>query len=685
MARPTLSALFLFGVLGCRAETITYPPGILASFESSAEIQPDQGSAKARASNEHATHGKQSLEVTLEGEESGFGIEARPQPFQFTGAKKLLIDIYREGMPISLIFRVYDADAKPYSIWYYRLQPGPNTVELDVAGMAAFLDVKRVKRIYAYAEQGSGKVFVDNIRLASEPIDLTATIQKPVAHPKKVPPGSGLLNGDFEVGLTGWNSWGEWDDGKYFFGSDFGDNACSGSASLKIICEKRGRGGVFTEPMYMPAGNYELRFWAKGDENGSLMRWTFEGNDQARAAVEKNFESDIFPVDLDWKEYRYEVPLRGDAALRLYFFSVGEGTLYIDGASLVLKGKEDRPPYRVESSQPPREVEIQGNRIFLDGKPFFPIGVYLGKPSMLEETGFNVMMPSVMNPEIIEESNKTGILLTPELTGVMRAHLPWQVDVAMEPFKSHPNIFAWYLCDEPDHAMMTVPPAEMRLATKRIKEMDPKRPTWGVVMSWADANMFQYADTVDILATDIYPIEDAKTKKPLTMVSEKVDMLVKATGGKKPAIAVLQSTPKATPAEEVCMTYLALTHGANGIFYWQLFEAQEDPAVWTAMKNLSREVKALSPVLTAPELPTPSKVSDPEIHTLTRRLGDRLYVLSVNASPGEKKGIKFSHPDASGPEAKVLFEKRGAAVAGGVWSDDFQGYQRHCYSIPLKQ
>ncbi len=59
------------------------------------------------------------------------------------------------------------------------------------------------------------------------------------------------------------------------------------------------------------------------------------------------------------------------------------------------------------------------------------------------------------------------------------------------------------------------------------------------------------------------------------------------------------------------MTYLALTHGANGIFYWQLFEAQEDPAVWTAMKNLSREVKALSPVLTAPELPTPSKVSDP--------------------------------------------------------------------------
>jgi hypothetical protein len=677
-----LFGTLLFGLTGCQAETITYPPGILASFESSAEIQPDQGSAQVRVSTEHATQGKQSLEVTLEGEESGFGIEARPKTFDLSKAKKLLLDIYREGMPISLIFRLYDNDAKPYSVWYYRLQPGPNTVELDIAGMAAFLNTQQVKRIYAYAEQGTGKLYVDHLRLAAEPIDLTNTIKKPVAHPKLVPAGNGLLNGDFEVGLTGWNSWGEWDDGRYFFSSDFGDNACSGSASLKIICEKRGRGGVFTEPMYMPAGVYELRFWAKGDANGSLMRWTFEGNGEARAAVEKNFESDVFPVDIDWKEYRYEVPLKANAALRLYLFSLGEGALYIDAASLVLKGKEDRPPFKVATKEPPKRVEVRGNRIFVDDRPFFPLGVYLGKPSMLAETGFNVMMPSAMTPEVIEESNQTGILLTPELTGVMRAHLPWQVDVAIEPFKAHPNIFAWYLCDEPDHAMMTVPPAEMRLATKRIKELDPNRPTWGVVMSWADANMFQYADSVDILATDIYPIEDENTKKPLTLVSDKVDMLMKATAGRKPGIAVLQSSSKVTSAEEVAMTYLALTHGANGLFYWQLFEAQEDPQMWTTMKNLSREIKALSPVLTAPDLPQSTKTSDPEIHTLTRRLGDRLYVLSVNASREFKRQVRLAHPDAAPAEAKILFEKRNTQVKDRHWSDDFEGYERHVYSIP---
>jgi hypothetical protein len=682
MVRQFLLTFMLGFVAGCQAEAITYPPGTLASFEAAVEIQADQGNASIRATKEHVTNGKQALEVTLDGPESGFGIEARPNPFNLQGAKKLLIDIYREGMPISLTFRLADTAGKSYSVWYYRLQPGSNTVELDITGMAAFLDIKSVKRIYAYADQGSGKLFVDHIRLAKEPIDLANTITKPVEHPKKVPSGNGLLNGDFEVGLTGWNSWGEWDDGRYFFSSDFGDNACSGSASLKIICEKRGRGGVFTEPMFMPAGTYELRFWAKGDEKGSLLRWTFEGNAEARAAVEKNFESDIIPADIEWKEYRYEVPLKTDAALRLYIFSLGEGTLYIDGASLVLKGKENRPPFKVKATTPPRHVEIEGNRFFLDGKPFFPLGVYLGKPSMLAETGFNILMPSIMSPEVIEESQQTGILLTPELTGLMRAHLPWQVGIAMEPFQSHPNIFAWYLCDEPDHAMMTVPPAEMRLATKKVKEIDPKRPTWGVVMSWADANMFQYADSVDILATDIYPIEDAKTKKPLTMVADKVDMLVKATGGKKPAIAVLQSTPLATPAEEIAMTYLALTHGANGIFYWQLFEAQQDPDVWTTMKNLSREVKALSPVLTAPDFQTPTKVSDPEIHTLARRLGNRLYVLSINASPDPKRQVTLNHPDATGAEAKVLFEQRNASIQKGQWTDDFEGYERHVYSIP---
>ena len=682
---PLTILLSVCFIAGCHEKGVTYADGVIASFESKDEVQPGEGTAAIRQSTEHVTAGRYSLEATLQGAESGFGFHAWNKPFDFSTAKKLYFDAYRDGAPISLIFRVFDEKDKPYVVWYYRLLKGENLVEIDVPGMAASgLDVKKIKRIYMYVEEGSGKLFVDNFRTAEKPIDLDTLVKKPTVHPKRVPSGNGLLNGDFEAGLAGWNSWGEWDDGLYSFGAGFNDEAYSGSASMKIVCEKRGRGGIFTEPMYMPAGVYEFRFWAKGDAKDSLMRWTFVGEGDARAAVEKNFESDVQTLGTEWKEYKYVVPINANVALRLYFFSVGAGTVLIDAASIVLQGKENIPPYHVPDGKPPHSIKVEKNRMFLNGKPFFPIGMYLGHPDALANTGFNCLMPSTMAPEIIEESDRTGVLLSPELTGVMRGHLPWQVGVAVKPFKNHAQLFGWYLCDEPDHAKMTVPPMEMRLATKMIHEIDPNRPTWAVVMSWADSNMYQYADTVDILATDIYPIEEANKKRPLVEVGEKTDVLKRAVGKNKPGIAVLQSTGKATPDEEIAMTYLALVHGADGVFYWQLFEAQENPEVWQTMVDLSLEVKALTPVLTAPEFDKPVKVSDPRIHTLTRKLGNRLYVLTINSSPEPVAGVKFSHADVQSPAAKVLFERRDTPIAGDTWTESFKPYERHVYSIPAK-
>lgn len=679
------TGLCLFGCLmtGCAKETTTYAAGVVASFEATAEVQPDQGTARIRQSTEHATHGKYSLEVSLDGSESGLGLGA-PTTWDFTGASKLLLDIYRDGLPIGLNCRFFDANDKPYVVWYYRLEPGSNLVEIDLTGLAQFIDPARVKRMYFYVDEGSGRIFIDNVRLSSQPVDLEATLKRPESHPKRVPNGNGLLNGDFEVGLAGWGSWGEWDDGKYLFSSGVGAEACSGSASLKIICEKPGRGGVFTDPMFMPEGTYQFRFWARGEGNDARMRWTFEGDANSRALVERNFESDVISLGPEWREFRYEVPIRGNAALRLYFFSLGSGTVLIDAASLVLVGKEERPPYKIEPAGAPSQITVQGNRFFQDGKPFFPLGIYMGKPSMLKGTGFNCQMPSAVTPEVFDESIASQTFVTPELTGVLRAHLPWQVGIAMEPFKGHPHLFGWYLCDEPDHVRMTVPPPELRLASKFAKRMDPDRLTWAVVMSWADSNMFQYADTVDVLATDIYPIDDVNAKRPLVEVAHKTDTLMKAVGPNKPGIAVLQATPKATPAEEYAMTYLALTHGANGLFYWQLYDIFENPAAWGTMTDLSLEVAALSPVLTAPDYRSQAKVSDPKIHQLTRRIGNRLYILSVNESPDPVAGVEFSHEHVDAAAGKVLFERRDIPVKGTSWRDNFAGYERHVYSIPAR-
>lgn len=669
--------------LGCQENPAhVRSDGVLASFESKHEIHPDEGSAPIRQSNEHATEGRHSLEVTLDREEAGFGFPLNP-PVDFRGHSKVLVDVYNTGAPTSLISRVFDSKENVYVVWYYKLDPGPNVVELDVAGMGHNVDLSSVRRLYFYVEQPAGKLYVDNVRLSKEPLDWASRVERPTSHPSKDPPGNLLANGDFELGLSEWESWGEWDDGQYDFGSGFGENAISGMASVQITCRRVGRGGIFNDPMFLPAGNYVLRFWAKGTGDKPVMRWIFAGDDASRAAVAANLESPPIELTDQWREFRYQIMLRANAALRIYFFSIGGGTVYIDAASLVIPGADPIIAPARKDAVGPRRVTTHGDRILVDNKPFFPIGIYLAKPEALAGTGFNCTMPGRIDQDVLEECQKRNILVSPDLTGVMRAHLPWQAPVAIEQFKNHPAVFGWYLCDEPDHAAWTVPPPEMRLAAAEIKKVDPLHPTWAVVMCWADSNIYQYADTVDILATDVYPIDEG-SRRPLKEIAEKTDVLRKAVEGKKPVFVVTQASKLVSPTEETALTYLAVTHGANGIFYWQFHDAMESPELWQHLVGLSHELKGLSPVLTAEGDPTPIASPDPRIHVLSRPLGDRLYVLAVNEGPEPIANVEFFDARVQDEPAKVLFEKRDVRVAGAKWRDNFAGYARHVYSLPMR-
>lgn len=655
---------------------------LLFSFETPAEVQPGQGTAPIAASTLHATHGEQSLEVRLDREEAGFGVEAPGAGFDFRGARKLLVDVFNEGGPTSLITRVFDAKGQTYVAWYYHLQPGRNTVELDVAGMGHVVDLAAVKRLYFYVEQPGGTLYVDNVRLSDSAVEMDETSRPAAPRPRLERAGNVLENGDFELGMAGWHSWGEWDGGEYKFGSGSGANAHSGAASLEISCVRPGRGGVFTDPMIFRAGEYDLRFWAKGGGANAVMRWTFEGQSPA-AASGQNLDSGPIRLGRDWKEFRYRVVLTTDVALRLYLFSIGAGTVYIDAVSLVPKAAEGRAAISDSAKSVPRRVTTEGERIFVDGRPFFPIGIYHARPEALAGTGFNSVVALKVDREYLDACEQANIMVSPELTGVMRGRLPWQTPEAVEPYKNHPAIFGWYLCDEPDHAAWTVPPPEMRLATRLLKKADPAHPTWTVVMCWADSNLYQYADTVDVLSTDVYPIEEEGGRRPLVEVAEKTEALRRAVGGEKPVILVTQASKLVRPAELYALTYLAVTHGAAGIFYFNYSEAAEDPAVWETLASISRELQGISPVLTT-GAPREIRPSDGRIHALARRLGDRLYVVAVNEGAAPVRGVEFASAEAKGEPIQVLFERRTVQLAGAVWRDDFGGYERRVYSVPAK-
>lgn len=655
---------------------------LLCSFETEAEMKSCTGSAPFKQSTDHASLGDKSVEVDLNAAEATFGIRADGRPFDFTGTSKLKFDVFRPGDPCHIILRVFDRDKKRYVVWYSLVRSGKNTLEFDVHGMSTELDLAKIDELVLYAEQPVGKLYLDNVRLTrnGEVDDIAPPPSS--GKPERIIPGNLIKNGGFELGLAEWESWGEWDDGKYLFGTAQGEEANHGAAAVEITAKKVGRGGIWSQPLFLPPGNYELRFAAKGKGNGVKTFWTFDGDGKHNIAT--GLRCQPFAVGSDWKSHRFEVGVgRAAAVVRLYLFSVGDGTLLLDDISLVNTDRvADTVADRSNRNWRPKTVALAGQNLTIDGKPVFPIGIFNGKPEALKGTGINFIVSGMPDEELLESCRKTGIMICPNLQGVMRAHLPWQAPKVIEPIMNHPSILAWYLCDEPDHSGWTVPPAEMRLATKLLNKTDPNHPVWTVVMSWADSNLFQYGDTVNILSSDVYPFADGK-KNPLEVVANKAAVLRKAVKEERPVWMTTQATKVATPLENRAMTYLAICGGARGIVYWEFYEANGDPTTWKTVVDLTLELKTLSPILTAPAPANTLAISNPNVHAILREYDGSLFVLAVNGSANPVGNVGLAVSDLTGTKsANVLMEKREFPIREGRFADDFGPYERHIYEIP---
>ncbi|HID08388.1 MAG TPA: hypothetical protein EYP10_14720, partial [Armatimonadetes bacterium] len=582
----------------------------LLSFETSADLNRCTGSAIRKLVGEHATDGRRSLLIDLSEATPTFAIQAGEKPFDFRGWDKLKLDIYREGHPISIHLRVHDRKGNRYVSWYYLVRTGYNVVEYSIWGMSSAIDISQIDKLAFYTPKRSGKLYIDNVRLTKGRDDDSWLLPKIKPKPLLNVRGNLIRNGDFEFGLQYWGSWGQWDGGAYIFGCGMGEDAYSGTASAAIICQRRGRGGIFTSPsarFQLKPGEYRFSFFAKGSDKGVRMFWQFEGQGREGAglsyAIRENYGSKRFDVPTRWTKYEYRVKVVRDVGpLAIYFYSVGGGILFIDAVSLVREGEVTEAVATPRQPMKPSKVEIRGTVTYVNGKPFFPIGFYNAEPESLRGTGFNFICrdpgPGMPGLEFLDHCYANGIMVSINMEGIMRAHLPWQAPELIEPFKNHPAVFGWYVCDEPDHPRWTVPPPEMRLATSLLHRTDPNHPTWTVVMPWADSNIYQYADTVDIIATDMYPIADYN--RQLIRVAHATDVLRRAVKWERPVWMVTEATSKATPQEEYAMTYLAVTHGANGIIYWNFNSARRNPKIWNTMVRISLELKRLTPALTSP-------------------------------------------------------------------------------------
>ena len=186
---------------------------------------------------------------------------------------------------------------------------------------------------------------------------------------------------------------------------------------------------------------------------------------------------------------------------------------------------------RVEK-MPDWKVRIdKHNRVLVDGKPFYPVSIYLSWYSDqafedIVNSPFNcVMCYRHMTREQLDKFHAAGIKVIYSIKDVLlgrpacpkeivdeKSEYEW-VDNHVKSFKDHPAILAWYINDELGTEWLD----KLRVRYTHVRAVDPDHPAFMVLYQIGKIN--QYAGTFDVMGTDPYPVA-GKEPKPISMVAD---------------------------------------------------------------------------------------------------------------------------------------------------------------------
>ena len=423
---------------------------------------------------------------------------------------------------------------------------------------------------------------------------------------------------------------------------------------------------------------------------GAMIQWA---NPEIYGTLE--FDSD----SLDFGPYCLEAQL--------------EAYIYQDAAKPVILGSAKIDGEVLPAGKRPRVYIDRHRRTIVEGKPFFPLGFYLGtiQDADLEKmaaAGFNCVMPYAFSSmplakagELLDVAQRRGIKVIysvkdlyagtsifPKggIDGITDADAA--VTAIVERFRSHPAVLAWYLNDELPATMRRALEARYRL----VRGLDPDHPTWAVLFQVDE--LADYRHTCDVLGTDPYPIPD----RPVTMAGDWARKTRDATGGacafwQVPQVFDWANYHKNEPAEKHraptydemrAMTYLALAGGAKGLIYYSFFDLQRDrlgfDARWKDVSRLGEEVRSLMLALLAADAPPPEVKVDGGPAWAAFRDGKRLWVLVTNP---EKLAATMRLAVPAGVGSAKTGSGRTLAVKDGTIVEELQPLACETYAMDL--
>lgn len=289
--------------------------------------------------------------------------------------------------------------------------------------------------------------------------------------------------------------------------------------------------------------------------------------------------------------------------------------------------------------------------ILVDGKPFFPIGLYhvsIDRYKLLAQHGFNAVQGvGTSDPDhvlrMLEAAREAGLMVDQALYpgGVVRENLERYKEI-IRLRKEHPNLLNWKVIDEPDLRGENMR-FEVPEAYREYKKIDPDHP---ILLTIADKSQYGFwARFCDILQVDPYPLPN----QPLTMVSDYVAAAKRVLEPWQNLTAVLQAgwipgpspdrpANQPTKAQARSMVYLSLINGAKGIFWYSLSDPGWDltlTPLWKDFKEINAETAWLGEIVMNGEPIEGMSHTIGEVQYAGWRYQDRVYILATNAGKSQ--------------------------------------------------
>ena len=318
-------------------------------------------------------------------------------------------------------------------------------------------------------------------------------------------------------------------------------------------------------------------------------------------------------------------------------------------------------PFTRVDRLPGRRVWIdRHNRCIVDGKPFFPLGMYFGEVTekalgVYTNGPFNCLMPyAVTREKQLDLCTKAGVMSFVSFQGIIEGSknarkygfdTPVKVDAfytnRINQLKGHPAVLGWYFFDEPPQP--TIPC--YRRVLDCIRKVDPDHPAWGVYHRMDVLR--EYVPICDILGIDPYPIPTL----PAGAITRSLREARQAIFGNRAMWNVPQTfnwgrkdVPNdrfPTEDELRSMYWQYIADGANGLigysFGWMLRDREKVPADfdrdWASLCKVAGEVKKMTPVILSVD-PTPAlKASTADVTCRVWAKDGLIYVAICNVVP----------------------------------------------------